>query len=96
MPGFGKIKVIGGPPYRDVYFKGIYDSEATQLDANGESKTIITAELGVHTLVTITDTDKYRIDYEGDGRILEDGQCIVIELVRRGRRKGDNESGAGG
>ena len=93
MPGLGTISIIGGPPNRNVYFKGIYDSEATSLDANGESETIITAELGEHTLVTITDTDTYTIDYEGTGNILQDDQNIVVELVRR---DGDNDGRASG
>ena len=88
MPGLGTITVVGGPPNRDVYFKGIYNSEVTRLDSNGESETIVTAELGEHTLVTITDTDTYTIDYEGTGSILEDNQNIVVELVRR---DGDND-----
>ncbi len=40
MPGFGKISVTG-PANRDVYFKGIYDAEATRLGADGKSETDI-------------------------------------------------------
>ena len=79
MPGFGKISVIGAAN-RDVYFKGIYDAEATRLGADGKSETDITAPLGEHTLVTIDDTIAFKIDHEGVGEILSDNQHIEIEL----------------
>ena len=83
MPTFGKIRVTG-PANRNVYFKGIYDSNATRLDSQGKSKTEVTAELGEHTLVTIRDKVSFRIDYEGTGEIRRDGECIKIKLEHVG------------
>ncbi len=80
MPGFGKISVVG-PASRDVYFKGIYDTEATRLDGNGNSETDITAPLGEHTLVTIVDRIAFEIDFEGVGKILADDEHIEIGLA---------------
>ena len=79
MPAFGKIRVTG-PPNRDVYFKGTYDSRATRLDSQGKSRSEVTAELGEHTLVTIRDKRSFRIDHQGVGRICEEGKSIEIKL----------------
>ncbi len=80
MPDFGEINVTG-PANRDVYFKGIYDAEATRLGADGKSENPITAPLGEHTLVTITDRVAFEIDHEGVGEIQFEGEHIDIELA---------------
>jgi hypothetical protein len=79
MMAFGIISVTG-LANRDVYFKGIYDIAATRIGADGKSETSITAPLGEHRLVTITDTDTFTIDHEGVGTIRSDGEHIEVDL----------------